>query len=359
MHGFGAGHADTTVTVNIPPGSGDHRGLPGYAEVIVQQKQSRTFSAVFSTTALDVSARAVAAGTMVDTNASVLVLDPKGKQALKLKGSSSSIKVGGDIIVDSKNKNAVKVDKRNQVQAERLLLSGGIEKKSRKLLTVDVETGLEPTVDPLGTLPPPAPGPSRNAGDYKVQVNGKDTYALEPGSYKELSFDKDDVVTLKPGIYNVSDKVELKNNATLAGSEVMIYNAGKKGIKLQTTGQVTLTPPSSGTYEGVSLFQNGASKSKVELKRSGHIAIDGIIYAPNSQVKIQSVDLTTGGYIDDEEDWEEGDPGEDNADDNAGSVDNSIGASLIAKSLSIEKRARVQIMGTNIKAKRPLRGLVE
>ena len=54
----------STVTVNIPPASGDpfRHTLTGYAEVIVTWNQQRFFSGIFGSGTIPVSARAVARG---------------------------------------------------------------------------------------------------------------------------------------------------------------------------------------------------------------------------------------------------------------------------------------------------------
>jgi uncharacterized membrane protein len=62
-NGFNNDGTTSLVTVNIPPRSGDHVSQRGYAEVLVQFNQSRTFSSIFGSGAIAVSARAVARAT--------------------------------------------------------------------------------------------------------------------------------------------------------------------------------------------------------------------------------------------------------------------------------------------------------
>src|SRR5262245_26060746 len=54
--GYTNGVSGTTVTVNIPPTSGDHVGQAGYAEVTVQYNQPRFFSGIFGTQPIPVTA---------------------------------------------------------------------------------------------------------------------------------------------------------------------------------------------------------------------------------------------------------------------------------------------------------------
>ena len=140
--------------------------------------------------------------------------------------------------MNSNSKDAVKVDKKSQIHAEELLVSGSVSRKSKGLIDADVETGVVPTLDPMATLPTPSKGASLNVKDFKTTVNGKDHYNLPPGTYKELKFSHDEVVHMQPGLFHVENGVDIKGSTSIDAQQVMIYNAGKKGIKIQTSGEV-------------------------------------------------------------------------------------------------------------------------
>ena len=352
-HGFTA----SSVVVNTPPLSGAFAGRAGYVEVLVKTNPPRFFSRIFGDQALEVNSRAVAAGSMIPTKASVLVLDPSKKNALKLKGKSSSLTVGGDVIVNSNKKNAVEVGKKTQLKAEHVLVTGGLGKSSKRNIDADVQTGVESTPNPWAALPAPAKGPTLNANDFKTVVGSSNTYTLNPGTYKELKFDKNDKVTLKPGIYYVDGGgFELKGDSTLSAAGVTIYNTGKRGIKVSTKGDVKISPPTSGTYQGISLFQDAAKKTKVDFNKQSHTDISGIIYAPNSEVKFRKSDMEIESGDDDDWDTEDDEPMEDDF----GDVEaNSIGAAIVAGKLTIDKNTSLSILGKDIAAFRPLLGVVE
>ena len=104
--------------------------------------------------------RAVSAATEVDTQGSVLVLDPKKKHAASLKGKTASLELAGDLLINSKNKKALKLDRKFQVKADHILVVGGVEKKVRQVAGKMLQTGVNPTPDPLADLPMPAKGPA-------------------------------------------------------------------------------------------------------------------------------------------------------------------------------------------------------
>ena len=137
----------------------------------------------------------------------------------------------------------------------------------------------------------------------------------------------------------------------------MLFRSGKRGFKVSTKGNVSISPPTSGPYKGISLFQDSAKKTKVEFSKQFHLDISGIIYAPNSEVKFKNstVDIDSG---DADADWEseEDEPMEDDSGYGNGS---SIGAAIVAAKLTVEKNTRLTIQGADIGALRPFLGVVE
>ena len=360
------GYSKSNVIVNVPPVSGSFAGKNGYVEVLIETNPPRFFSKVFGDKKLSVYSRSVAAGTLIPTKASVLVLDPKKKKSLKLKGKGSSLTVGGDIIVNSNNRKAMDVEKKAQVKADHVLVTGGMGKNSRRNIDAETKTGVKPTPDPWESLPTPPKGSARDVKDYKTLVGKNELYHLSPGTYKELKFDQTDQVTMEPGIYYVDGGgFELKGDSTLNATGVTIYNNGKRGFKVSTKGNVTISPPTTGVYKGISLFQDSIKKTKVEFKKQQHLNISGIIYAPNSEVKFKksNIDIESG----DDDDWEEEEDDDDDDDDDEAATEegfdqseiSTISAAIVARKLSLDKKTSVTIMGTDISAYRPFLGVVE
>lgn len=347
------GFSKSVVIVNIPPISGPFATKDGFAEVIIASPTSRSFSNIFSKEDILVRARAVAAGTMIASQASVMVLDPTRKDALKLKGKSSTLEVAGDVIVNSTDKRAVKVDKRGQIIAKNLLVAGGVDKKVKGLIDADVSTDVAPTPDPLAALPPPVKGKQQKTSDFKTSVGGQDVYDLPPGNYSELKFDKDTSVKLSPGVYYVDGEISFKDSSSLSGSQVMIYTEAKKGIKFNSNGDVSLSPPTSGTYKGVTLFQDAVSKTKLEFKNDLKLSLSGIVYAPNSEVKFKNSDTEM------DENWDSESDTYYSEDDGGIIYKGELGASIISRKLTIEKGSYIKLSGADIASQKPLRGLVE
>jgi hypothetical protein len=363
-NGYANDGVNSVVTVNIPPKSGAYAGLDGYIEVTIEQKQQRAFSRILGSDPISAVGRSVAVGSLVATQGSVIVLDPKKKNSLALGKGSARLIVDGDLFVNSKSKSPLSIDKKSQIVAENVVLAGSPDKKSFKSITQgirgDLQTRVPPAKDPFAGLPLPEPGPDRSVSDYKTTVNGVETYNLQPGHYTEdLRFDHNDVVTMSPGTYYLDRKgLEIKDTASLTGFGVTLYNAGRKEMRFQTSGNVTLTPPVSGTYAGLSIVQNPTARGKLSFKKDAQLDVQGAIYAPNSLVQFQK---TNAGFGDDDDSpWD--DLAADLDDALSGDEDEStgsIGANIVAGMLKIDKGSTVTIRGANLVTQRPLLGLVE
>lgn len=357
-HGYGGPKPDSTVTINIPPLSGAFAGEAGYVEAIITAKMPPSFSSIFGRTELIVTARSVAGGTMIPSKAGLLILDPRRKDSLQLKSKSSSLEVGGDIIVNSTDKRAVKVGKKSQVKADHVLVTGGIDRKSKQYIEAEVRTGVPPTPDPWATLAPPSKGTGRDSNTYKSTTGSQTRYDLQPGTYNSLRFDQNEIITMAPGTYYIDGGgFELKGSTTLTANGVTIFNTGKKGVKLNTSGNVTISPPTSGPYSGISLFQDRTNKAKVEFRRTD-LNISGIVYAPTAQVKFNDTDGEfDSASSDDDDDLEADDYLME--EDTSTAITGSINAAIVARKLSIGKRSTIRILGTDINSYRPLLGVVE
>src|SRR5262249_52056139 len=94
------------ITVNIPPKSGPFTGQAGYAEVIVNYNQRRSFSTLFGSTDVPVHARAVAQGRWAAVKVGVMVLNPTMPGSLNVTGGGTMTVAGVPIIIDSNAPNA-------------------------------------------------------------------------------------------------------------------------------------------------------------------------------------------------------------------------------------------------------------
>jgi hypothetical protein len=97
-------------------------------------------------------------------------------------------------------------------------------------------------------------------------------------------------LTLQPGIYLINGGGFQINNGTLTGTGVMIYN-GAGGTNAagalnfgNSAATITLSPPTTGTYAGVTLYQDRSINQQMTLM--GNNNITGAIYAAAAPLKM-------------------------------------------------------------------------
>jgi hypothetical protein len=296
-NGYANDDITSTVTVNIPPQSGDHVGVKGYAEVIVQFNQGRMFSSIFGSGAIPVQARAVAAGLMVPGGggAGIIILNPKAPKALTVTGPGSVSVKSGKIIVDSSDDTATMITGNGSVDSPEVDITGtnpgykctGSGQFVNNGNPGNVKTGKAPTPDPLASLPEPDPSSLTMQSSKKLNINSNTI--LRPGRYVGGIGIAGATIVMQPGIYYMDQGGFSVSNGSVSGSGVMIFNNPRdNGQNIAITGgNFDLTAPSSGTYQGVVIFQaRAAGDVPIHITGPGASRMLGTVYAPSSSVKL-------------------------------------------------------------------------
>jgi hypothetical protein len=146
-----------------------------------------------------------------------------------------------------------------------------------------------PAADPLAALPPPSFSAYPVQSASALNVNG--TVTLQPGVYVGGIAIAGGNVTLQPGIYLMNGGGFKINNGTVNGAGVMIYNGADSThtagvISIAGGATVNLSPPTSGTYAGVTLFQDRQNTQKMVITANHNKNIPGAIYAPAAEVDL-------------------------------------------------------------------------
>lgn len=295
----GCGYVDgtngCTVTVNIPPLSGPFTGIPGHVEVVISKPQRRFFSKMFATTDVPVGARAVSRGRTSTINNGIILLDPTGAPSLNGGGNGTATITGAPALVNSGAVGAI-------------LANGGGSGGTLKADEWDTRgTGTttgggiiqgpfvptDPVLDPLRFLPVPDPSTMQKRQDNKLQVSGAQAITLQPGVYNGgINIAGQANVTLNPGIYYMNGGgFAYGGQGNLIATGVMIYNnplASNDKISIAGSGNVTMSPPTSGPYKGISLFQNRTSTVEMDISGSAGavMAMTGTFYAAKALLSV-------------------------------------------------------------------------
>jgi hypothetical protein len=302
-NGYNNDGTTNTVTVNIPPLSGDFTDTSkylGYVEVIVTRNQPRYFSGIFGSGTIPVSARAVARGKAALQSVNILTLSPSGND-LSLSGNGASMTVPGAIINDSTSSNAMSTNGNGAaiISQSSISVDGGISSgssiyapSSGSTANVKQNTGTY-VADPLSSLPVPDTSSLTVQSTSNLKISSNTT--LQPGIYQGgISITKG-TVTMQSGIYYMEGGgLSVSGNGVLQGSGVMIYNGETNGTtnnpgsvgQISFSGTIQITPPTTGTYANMSIFQDRNATASMKITGNSGTNIGGVIYAANAPVTI-------------------------------------------------------------------------
>lgn len=215
-------------------------------------------------------------------------------------GGNGTLAVNGDAYVNSSAAGAVTLNGNNarlNVNGTFKILQGGGCSGCNATKVTPFPPGSYPAAlpDPLAHLPAPSES-GMAAGSCSA---GRCT----PGLYtSKLNLTSSH--TLDPGVYVLRKGLGFSGgpSTVISGSGVLLYNGCGAGAPGSCTGQqsdlsvsgqvrVELTPPTSGTYAGVLLFQSRTNTSTVSVSGGAQASsYQGVLYVPNG-----SVTLGTGG----------------------------------------------------------------
>jgi hypothetical protein len=281
-NGFNNDGSTNVVTVNIPPQSGTFNTKAGYAEVIVTYNQPRIFSAIWGSGVLPVNGRAVARGKLGPKSpASVILLDPSSSGSLSVSGSGHIISTGA-IQINSSSSSAAIASNSGYAQAPTISMTGNYTTSTSGYFSGSMSPNSSVVADPLLSLAAPT------TSGLSAQPNPPSygSYAMSPGIYNGgVSLGGGMTVTMAPGLYYMKGGFSVANGATLSGTGVTIYLDSSGGaLSFQGGGVISLTAPTTGTYAGITVFQDRANTSSISIANGSTSAITGTIYAPSSAV---------------------------------------------------------------------------
>jgi hypothetical protein len=316
--------ATSTITPNtasqhgiwIPPATGPNTGKAGYVEVIVQYNQRRYLSAIFGAGTIPIRARAVARGFLGPLNASLLLLSKTASPALNINGKAK-ISDPGRIIVDSSASGAINVNGNSgSITAGEIDVVGGLSGTTSNInapasgstSSVFTNSASNYMDDPLGPngLNLPAPSTSGLQTRYPSQHTCSQNEVLQPGIYVGGILNKKTGVQMAPGTYVIEGgSFSIQNgDITSQAGGVLIYltkdSAGNYAtFDLQAQATATLAPASTGTYAGITIFQDRTAPVNTTVSLQGGAATDitGMIYAPNALVNIAGGSIAEGNYV--------------------------------------------------------------
>ena len=286
----------------------------GYVQVVVEYDEVRLFSALWGTGTLPVRAQAVASWGPNYWSPSILSLGLAGS-GVDLYDSTAQITVPGPIIANAGLSVSVAGGGKITSTSGPINYCGTLTGTAYSPTPTKVSTT---TPDPLASIAVPAmPGAPQAPSGTATLSNGilatnSGTSTIYPGTYTSIDISGSANVTMSPGIYYLEGGASapggnslIINGATVTGSGVLIYNGETGGatnnpnsvgqILIQSNAVVQLTPMTSGTWQGISIFQDRNASTAMTLQGGGNTNIAGMIYAPGSNVTISGATNSVPG----------------------------------------------------------------
>jgi Flp pilus assembly protein TadG len=286
------------VTVNIPPQAVNDTGTsqPGYGEVIIQYNQKRGFSGIFGRGDVPVKARAVARGQWIPDKSAILLTAPRG-QSLRTSGNTSLSVVGGPVVVDSNDSQAVFVAGSSALTSPGLEVTGAPGTFGK--VNGPVKSGMTATPNPFIYLPLYGLSALPLQSGSAKKITGPAPVVLSPGIYKGgISITGQGDVLMQPGIYYMqAGGFSYTGQGNLTANGVMLLNAPfspSDAITLNGQGRVTMSPMTTGLYQGFTLFQDPYATIPVTVSGNGKMKITGTIYAAHAPLNLSSNGSTNG-----------------------------------------------------------------
>jgi hypothetical protein len=228
----------------------------------------------------------------------ILVLNQTDQHSLQVIGGAS-LNLGNtaSVIVDSQDSRALLISGGSSITANNIFVTGHFQSSGGSTLTPTPLVGQPPLADPLVFLPPPS---IAGLPTYNIQnLNGPNTVVtLQPGIYTDrLTISGGATVTFSPGIYVLNKGLDVFGSSTINGADVMLYNIGGQ-INISGDTLVNVSPPSSGMYMGITMFQDRNNPTTVNLAGRAASLIAGTYYFPAAQVQLSGgSDLKFGSII--------------------------------------------------------------
>jgi hypothetical protein len=295
---------NSTVTVNIPPQSGSFAGQAGHAEVIINSFPLPGFATLLNGgSRLKVSARSVGRGRY--RRFAVVMLQTSGSYAYNQTDLSTVTVLGNaSMYVNSTDPLAFSKTSSGLVTAKSYELSGGYQSDGPVIGTFD--TKVPPTPDPLASLPAPDPTQYPVRSNSQVVLSGLSIATFQPGVYRGgFNFSGLAVVTFQPGVYIIDGGgLSISGATVLVATNVLIYNTSitqpAGPISMSSLGTTVWTPPTSGPYFNINLFQDRAVSTPIQINGLATMELLGALYAPAAPVIIQGTgkaSILSGPYV--------------------------------------------------------------
>jgi Flp pilus assembly protein TadG len=233
------------------------------------------FAPIFGISTSNVSRQAIAMSAPLSDG--LIVLNKTASPSVSLTGTGSHpIKINsptGGVMVDSNSATAIQWTGHPTISATSLGIVGDDTTASTVYPGGTPNINSDYVPDPYASIPPPAKGPTQNGS----------TSPLPPGYYPNGL----PAGTLQGGIYYVDNGISLNGNSSITCTTGCLIYLHTGGINMGGNTNINVVPMSTGTYAGMSFYEDRSNTSNITLKGTSGNSTSGIMYFPGAAVSIQ------------------------------------------------------------------------
>lgn len=214
----------------------------------------------------------------------VLALNPTASSAVMFSGNASFTAEGCAVQSNSSASDALSIQGSSTVKAGGYCAYGGVSAPST--LDPKPKAGCMRKRDPFASLPQTTAGGCIGNNNKTYQVGSNKTETLRPGTYCGLDINGN--ATLSPGTYIIKDGAfSISSQATVKGDGVTIYLTGSgSSFTINGGGSISLTAPTSGTYQGMLIVQDRTSGSGNKINGNSSTKLVGAVYTPTRSLTV-------------------------------------------------------------------------
>ena len=308
QNGYDNAAADVTVTIYLPPISGPHSGDSDFIEVIIAHPIDTLLAPAVGVTSFDISARAVAGIDRTPKPYSIITLSETACQSMQFNGQVNlTITDAGTLTNSECNVDAFSTNGTINVATAANDVVGGWNMTGKSgdvslppsraghyddpLIGVPVPTPTSAPVQICPTYGSPPGTVTLQPGVYNCTIDPPGQWGLqfEPGDYYitgGIIINGGGDVSFGQGLYFLQGQgLIITGNGVVTGNGVTFY-IDEGQVTLTGTSDTQLTAPTSGTYEGIAIFQNRTLTTTVNM--SGGAIADGwgAVYAAGAQIHL-------------------------------------------------------------------------